>query len=121
MPNDSGVTVTTDPVTVTGATPGFDDAAVNSRNRPSKALSTRTRCGGCPSTSSRSSRLPTGLGAPGFRTVTSNVWVACPALFVAVTVTVVMPSVTGVTATTDPDTVTDAMPGFDETAVNSRY
>ena len=59
-------------------------------------------------------------GAPGLLTVTSNICVALPALFVAVTVTVAAPADTGVTLTTDPDTVTDAAPGVDETAVKSR-
>ena len=85
-----------------------------------KARSTCTGCGGSPSTRSRSSRVPTACGASGLLTVTSNVCVAVPPLFVAVTVTVVMPTDTGVTVTTDPATATDATPGLDDAAVKSR-
>ena len=119
VPADTGVTLTTDPDTVTDATPEFVETAVNCRYSPEKAPATSTSCGGCPTSSSRSARLPTACGASGFRTVTSNVCIAVPALFVAVTVTVVVPTDTGVTVTTDPDTVSNAWPGFDETAVKT--
>ena len=80
------------------------------------ASATSTSRGGCPSSSSRSSRLPTALGAIGLRTVTSNVCVACPALFDAVTVTVVVPTATAVTVTTVPEISTVAKPGSDDSA-----
>ena len=116
VPADTGVTLTTDPDTVTDATPEFVETAVNCRYSPEKAPATSTSCGGCPSTSVRSSRLPTACGAFGFRTVTSNVCVAWPSEFRAVTVTVVIPTDNGLTLTTDPDVVTTATPEVDDAA-----
>ena len=118
IPTATGVTVTTDPDTVTVATPGFDETAEYISRSPENASSTCTGCGDCPFTKVTSSRRPTRRGASrrGFRTVTENSCCALLVPLVAVTVTLVIPGATGVTVTTDPETETVAAAMFDDTA-----
>ena len=60
--------------------------------------------------------LPTAVGAGG-TTVTAKACSALPPAFVAVTVTVALPTATAVTVTVAPSTATVATPGSEDSAV----
>ena len=124
-PSDDGVTVNTEPDTDTVASPGDDDTASKVNASPSwseNAPETSTVTDPSDTRSVRSESVPTATGpsfgpVTGGPTVTARDCVAVdPAASLAVNVTVETPEDTGVRINLEPDSVTVATDGDDDSA-----